>query len=322
MLRTLVGSHHCHPRVIVLPYPGDGWPAMGGKAVVVEQGGCAATVFQEHWSRLAFGLQLPETGGMQENPTSRRLAPQRQDAILTRIETNGAILVTDIAQQFGVSSETARRDLKALALRGAVELTHGGAVRASAVEPALASRSTRNTEAKARIGRRAATLVTDGMVVLLDAGSTTAAIAAMLGKRRGLTVITTSLAIARDLCRHDSFRIQITGGTINPGDEAAEGPEVMASLARFRVDIAFVSAGGVAMDGSVTDFTPLGAETRGLMIAAAHRGYFVLDASKFGARTPCRIIGQDRAAGLITDSAPPATIARALEARNLPVLSG
>lgn len=274
------------------------------------------------WWWLAFNPQLPETARMHENPTSRPLAPQRHDAILSRIETDGAILVTDIAQQFGVSSETARRDLKALALRGEVELTHGGAVRATAVEPELASRSVRNTEAKARIGRRAATLISDGMVVLLDAGSTTSAIAAMLGKRRGLTVITTSLPIARDLCRHDSFRVQIAGGTINPGDEAAEGPEVMASLARFRVDIAFVSAGGVAKDGSVTDFTPLGAETRGLMIAAADRGYFVLDGSKFGVHTPCRIVGQNRAAGLITDRAPPLAIARALEARNLPVLSG
>lgn len=259
---------------------------------------------------------------MQQNPTSRALAPQRQDAILNRIEADGAILVADIVQQFGVSSETARRDLKALAMRGALELTHGGAVRPSLEEPELSSRSVRNTEAKARIGRRAAALVTDGMVVLLDAGSTTSAVAAMLGRRRGLTVITTSLPIARDLCRHDGFRVQIAGGTINPGDEAAEGPEVLASLARFRVDIAFVSAGGVALDGSVTDFTTLGAETRSQMIAAAHRGYFVVDASKFGARTPCRIIGQDRAAGLITDRAPPTAIGGALAARGLPVILG
>jgi len=251
---------------------------------------------------------------------SRALAPQRQETILNRIEADGAILVADIVQQFGVSFETARRDLKALALRGVLELTHGGAVRPSAVEPELASRSVRNTEAKARIGQRAAAQVADGMVVLLDAGSTTSAIAAMLGAKRELTVITTSLPIARDLCRHDGFRVQIAGGTINPGDEAAEGPEVMASLARFRVDIAFVSAGGVAPDGAVTDFTPLGAETRGLMIAAAQKGYFVLDSSKFAARTPCRILGQDRAAGLITDAAPPPALAAALAARGLPVL--
>lgn len=255
------------------------------------------------------------------NPSPpRALAPQRQEAILNRIEGEGAILVSDIVQQFGVSFETARRDLKALALRGALDLTHGGATRPSAIEPGLASRSVRNTEAKMRIGQRAAALVSDGMVVLLDAGSTTSAIAAMLGARRDLTVITTSLPIARDLCRHDSFRVQIAGGTINPGDEAAEGPEVLASVARFRVDIAFVSAGAVAPDGCVTDFTPMGAETRGLMIAAAQRGFFVVDSSKFGARTPCRIAGQDRAAGLITDAAPPAALAAALSIRGLPVI--
>lgn len=252
---------------------------------------------------------------MSETASQRALAPQRHEEILRRLAADGAVLVTDIARHFEVSQETVRRDLKMLAARGALELTHGGATRFSSVEPALASRTVRNAAAKARIGARAAQMVSDGMVVVLDAGTTTAAVAASLTDRRRLTVITTSLPIARDLCRMPDIRVQIAGGTVNRGDEAAEGPEVLATLARFRVDIAFVSAGAVAPDGSVTDFTPLGAETRARMLGTAERGWFVIDSSKFGALTPCRIAGQDRAAGIITDAGPEPKIAAALAER-------
>lgn len=249
---------------------------------------------------------------MTEPTAQRTLAPQRHEVILRRLEADGAVFVTEIAQLFDISQETVRRDLKALAARGLLELTYGGATRLSSSEPALAVRTVRNAANKERIAARAAGMVTDGMVVLLDAGTTTAALARALKMRRGLTVITPSLPIALDLCHCDGIRVQIAGGTVNPGDEAAEGPELLAALGRFRVDIAFVSAGGVAPDGGITDFTLLGAECRARMIAAAHRGWFVIDSSKFGALTPCRIAGQDRAAGIVTDRAPDARIAAQL----------
>lgn len=249
---------------------------------------------------------------MTGTPAQRTLAPQRHEAIVRRLDADGVVFVTEIARHFEISQETVRRDLKSLAARGVLELTHGGATRLSPAEPVLAVRAVRNAAQKERIAMGAAAMVADGMVVLLDAGTTTAAVARALKARRALTVITPSLPIALDLCHCDGIRVQIAGGTVNPGDEAAEGPEVLAALDRFRVDIAFVSAGAVAPDGGVTDFTPLGAECRTRMIAAAQRGWFVIDSSKFGSLTPCRISGQDRAAGILTDRAPDARIAAAL----------
>jgi len=251
---------------------------------------------------------------------NRSLAPQRHEEILHRLDAEGVVFVADVARHFDVSHETVRRDLKALAARGALELTHGGATRLAAVELGLARRAGRNAEAKANIGRRAAAMVADGMVVLLDAGTTTAAVAAALAGRHDLTIVTTSLPIALELCHRPGLRVQIAGGTLNPGDEASEGPEVLATLERFRFDLAFVSAGGVSPEGGVTDFTPMGAETRGRMIAVANRGYFVIDATKFGVLTPCRIPGQDRAAGILTDRAPTAELGAAVAARGLKLI--
>ena len=99
---------------------------------------------------------------------ARPIAARRHDEILKRIAATGIVSVEELAKAFGVSRETIRRDLKALAERGRLDVVHGGAARREVVEAAFDQRSHENAEGKAAIGRAAADLVEDGMVVLLD----------------------------------------------------------------------------------------------------------------------------------------------------------
>lgn len=250
----------------------------------------------------------------------RPIAAHRHREILKRIETSAIVSVEELAGNFGVSRETIRRDLKALADRGHVDIVHGGAARREAREAALADRAGENAAGKAAIGRFAAGLVADGMVVLLDSGTTTKAVAEALSGRSDLTVCTTSLASALLLCRLPGTRVHLLGGEIDPNDESTTGLDVIASLARFRVDIAFVGAGGMSHDGEITDFTRSGAEQRAAMLEAAERSYFVADRTKFGRLTPIRIRGTERAAGVIVDTEPPPPLGAALARRGLQVL--
>src|SRR5215213_5224553 len=126
---------------------------------------------------------------------TRPIAARRHDDILKRIEATGTVSVEELSRKFGVSRETIRRDLKALAERGRVEVVHGGAARREVVEPALGQRSRENVEGKAAIGRAAAELVGDGMVVLLDSGTTTLAVARALRAKQNLAICTNSLPL-------------------------------------------------------------------------------------------------------------------------------
>lgn len=251
-------------------------------------------------------------------PTPERLlATRRHNEILQRASAAGSVGVGELARLFSVSRETIRRDLKYLAERGRLDIVHGGATRRDAQEPALTQRLADNAAGKAAIGRRAAALVSDGMVLLLDCGTTTLAVAHALHDRQGLTVCTTALAIAQLLCRLPRTRVHLLGGEIDPAEEATTGIDVLEAIARFRFDLAFIGGGGLTPDGEVTDYTRAGAEQRGRMITAAAQAWFVIDQTKFHRLTPARIPHFIGAAGLITDAALPPPTAAALARRGV-----
>ena len=250
---------------------------------------------------------------------SRPIAARRQDEILSRLRLAGTVSVEELAESFSVSRETIRRDLKSLAKRGRLDVVHGGASRRSS-ETALVKRLGENPDGKAAIGRAAAELVEDGMVVLLDSGATTLKVAEALAGKSDLTIATNSLPIALVMCRVPGTRVHMLGGEVDCMDEAAFGIEVMEALERFRFDLAFVGAAGISEDGEVTDFTRVAAEQRSRMLRAAKRAYLVADGSKFGRLTPIRIPDTERAAGLIVDIAPPASMSEGFQARGMDVI--
>lgn len=245
---------------------------------------------------------------------SRPLAARRQNEIVARLRSADTVGVGELAAAFGVSHETIRRDLKALATEGQLDLVHGGAVRRGGrtVEP----EPDENSAAKTAIARTAAALVSDGATVLLDAGTITAAIAHELFGRSGLTICTNSPAHAHVLCR--SSRVFLLGGEVDATRIATFGVEAITALDNFRVDIAFVSTEGFAEDGAATDLSREAAELHARMMLSG-RSYVVADQSRFGRRTPFRIANFDKVAGLIVDRAPDAALAEAWSSRGLNV---
>src|SRR5919112_3962585 len=98
----------------------------------------------------------------------------RRAQILRMLEQNpgGDLSVEEIALQFGVSFATVRRDLTRLREQHGVARTYGGIALIQPVEVPTRERRTTLRRAKEAIGRHAAELVSDGQLVVLDAGST------------------------------------------------------------------------------------------------------------------------------------------------------
>ena len=251
----------------------------------------------------------------------RPIAAHRQNEIATRAAAAGSVAVEELADHFGVSRETIRRDLKALAARGRLDVVHGGALLRASGEAPFEERRRENAAGKAAIGRAAARLVEDGMVVLLDSGATVEAVAAAIAHAppRGLTALTTSLSAAQRLCRA-GVAVTVLGGEIDPNDEATSGPDVLAAIARFRVDVAFIGVGGLSGDVEVTDFSRTAGAQRVAMLAAAARSFFVADRTKFGRAGPARVTWSRPPAGFIVDAPPPEPLAVALRRRRIPVI--
>src|SRR5665647_2221229 len=122
------------------------------------------------------------------------LSSTRQDAILRRLRSDGEVSGRTLAAEFGVSTSTIRRDLDVLSQDRLLRRVRGGG---SSVEPDLTpfrEVSHLSGVEKDAIAVRAAQLVPDGSVVLIDIGTTTARLAHHLRGRK-LTVITSSLAV-------------------------------------------------------------------------------------------------------------------------------
>jgi len=244
----------------------------------------------------------------------RPLAVRRHNEIVQRLRAAGSVSVGELAQSFGVSHETIRRDLKLLADQGHLDVVHGGAARRGMMEPSIAQRVEENAEGKAAIARAAAGLIGNATSVLIDSGTTTQALARELVGRPGLTIFTNSLNHALALCRITGNRVVMLGGEVESNDEATFGTGTLTGMDAVQADIAFIGVGGFAEDGGMTDYSVVAAETRGKMLLTG-RAYLLADRTKFNRRTPFRVPNMEKCAGVIVDRMPDKSLATAWQAR-------
>ena len=187
-----------------------------------------------------------------------------------------------LRKRLRASESTLRRDLMALEREGVLRRVHGGALAVQERDQPydFAGQSARMAEAKARIARATAGLLEDGQVVILDGGSTVAAVAREIAAR-SLHVLTNSLPIA-DLLQHSrSVELTLTGGTFYPRLGVLLGPLSEHTLGAVSADVLVMGTGGVTESGFTNNNALLvGSERK--MIEVAREVVIVADHTKFG----------------------------------------
>jgi DeoR/GlpR family transcriptional regulator of sugar metabolism len=128
--------------------------------------------------------------------TAGMLTKQRKQLILSRLKQDGQIVAATLSAELGLSEDTIRRDLRALAAEGHLQRVHGGALPASPALGDFAARTQVEPAAKQAIARAAATLVRPGQVVFLDGGTSCEQLALQLPTTLAATVVTHSPTIA------------------------------------------------------------------------------------------------------------------------------
>jgi len=246
---------------------------------------------------------------------------ERRRRIIELLHQAGSVQVRDLAQKLGVSEMTIRRDLEWLSRKGQVVRTYGGAAPAAGLigELPYAAKAVEHTEEKARIARAAAALVQEGDVVLLDAGSTTAAVARQLKGRRGLTVITPDLKIALELCDEPGIRVIVTGGTAMPELYHLMGPLTEQFLRSVTANIAFVGTPAADVSYGLSTPTLEKVPLKQGIIRAAQRAVLVADASKFNRRATYQICPLTDLSLIISDRSLPAEVAEAIRRGGVPL---
>ncbi|MEU6542724.1 DeoR/GlpR family DNA-binding transcription regulator [Streptomyces sp. NPDC046859] len=211
-------------------------------------------------------------------------APERQQAILRLARDGGRVDVLSLAEEFQVTAETIRRDLKALDRAGLVRRVHGGAIPAGRLdfEPDLTERESTAADEKDRIAKAAlAELPTDGTLIL-DAGTTVARLAAALPLESSLTVVTHSLPIAARLADHPGIQLHLVGGRVRHRTRAAVDAWALRAYAEIRADVLFLAANGFSAEHGLTTPDLAEAAVKRAAVAAARRVVLLADSGKQG----------------------------------------
>src|ERR1035441_8689496 len=128
-------------------------------------------------------------------------AAERQLRIRQMLESRDFLDVETLCHELKASEASVRRDLGALENERVLKRVYGGAVPVQ-TSGDYAVETVKQSDEKSHIARLTANLIEDGQTVILDGGTTAAAVAKALATK-SIHVITNSLPIAEVL---ESFR--------------------------------------------------------------------------------------------------------------------
>lgn len=232
----------------------------------------------------------------------------RRDRVAEAIRRSRYTSVSDLAAEFGVSEVTIRTDLDVLAETGQVRRVRGGAIHRATgtLEASFEQDSDTLAVEKAAIGRMAAGLVESGQTVMLDIGSTVAAVARALSERTDLqdvTVVTNGIRVAMELePAVPDLAVLVTGGTLRRLQHSLINPFGTLLLEQMHAHLAIVSCNGIDAQAGVTNTNVGEAEIKRLMLRAGRRRVVVADGSKVGQVSLVHVFPADDVDLLVTDA--------------------
>jgi DeoR/GlpR family transcriptional regulator of sugar metabolism len=249
-------------------------------------------------------------------------ATERHRHIIDGLNAQGRVEVSELCESLGVSSVTIRADLLHLEKAQVLRRIRGGAiaVRPSRYERPLDLNASLHHAEKDAIASVAADMIRDGETVIIDTGSTMAALAKFFPRHlTDVAVVTNALNVATELCLHPGVTVIVTGGTVRPQLNSLVSPFGTLLLSEINADVAFMSCAGVETEKGFTNSNWQEAEIKKAMIKAANRVIFLADHSKLRHVATARIATLGEADLLITDAGASGETIKELRAAGLEV---
>lgn len=240
---------------------------------------------------------------------------ERRAQILMELRWKPHVRVAELAEQFGVSTETIRRDLHVMNEARELDRAHGGAsARMPGSQPSLDERQTSQIEERERIARFATSRIADGASLMIDAGASTIALArclAVAGLK--LKVVTNSLPVAMILGPVPNIYLRLCPGDMLAPEAAVTGPDTTAYIARHNVDCCLLGASAASEQG-ISEAIPGFSEVKRAMMAQAMRTVFLIDHSKLGRNDLDHVAGPAPGRTIYTDCSPDSGFVNAWQA--------
>jgi DeoR family fructose operon transcriptional repressor len=240
------------------------------------------------------------------------LTEERYSRILTILNLEGSVTVTDLVQRLGISESTVRRDLTAMDQTGLLTKVYGGAISANrptmaARDESLVHRKAQFSEEKRRIAKYAASLIRPDDFVFLDAGTTTELMLELITPLEA-TFVTHAVSHALRLAAA-GVRVYLLGGEIKTVTETVLGEDTIQALSRFRFTKGFFGTNAISLTGGYSTPDPREAALKAAALSACQERYILADESKFGQDSNVRFARYDEAK-IITNRIPAGNFAK------------
>jgi len=209
-------------------------------------------------------------------------AVERQKRIIETLKTDGAVWVSKLSHELGVTEETVRRDLEKLEKQEALVRTHGGAIPVgdSNREMSLEKRKNLNADIKEKLAKEAVKHIVPGDVVFLDASTTTFYIARELKHLKDITVITNSIRIISELAGISTLKVICVGGYVSNNQSFVGTLACNYINENCYTNKVFFSSRGITKSGGILDSNEQEWAVKQCMIKNSEKKFFLCDKSK------------------------------------------
>ncbi|MTI15953.1 DeoR/GlpR transcriptional regulator [Rhodobacteraceae bacterium RKSG542] len=228
---------------------------------------------------------------------------ERQRGIVADVTANGFATIENLADSFGVSAQTIRRDIIALDKLGLLQRFHGGAgigTDPNAVRLGHSVRQHIASDDKITIGNKAAAIIPEGSTVFMDVGTTVEAAAQCLAEKEGLTIFTNSTRVASFFDPY-STQVYVLGGRLAGGDGSLVGESVVNAIAKYRFDYALIGCQGIEPEGAVMDFDLAKIAVKKAAIKRSRFSMLLANEKKFGRSALCQVATLEDFAYVVTN---------------------
>ncbi len=244
---------------------------------------------------------------------------ERQQKIVEHVQKTGIASHKELAEMFGVSPFTIRRDIDYLAQSRLLAKVKGGAQRIETPtqfrEARLPNRMHINVTAKEKIAAKAIEFIHPGDTIFLDGSSTITCLARRIaGVLHNITVVTNSILVALELSEATDIRLIGLGGIFDHETFSYVGFDTDIPSESFHVDKAFFSCTGLVPEQGTFENAAFNRNTKRAVAELATAVFLLVDAGKFGRPALVHVLDTSQIDTIITDTTPPATIAGQLSA--------
>ncbi|MDR1628767.1 MAG: DeoR/GlpR family DNA-binding transcription regulator [Oscillospiraceae bacterium] len=230
---------------------------------------------------------------------------ERHQAILGILSEQGRISIGEIQEQFGVSVDSARRDLRLMEEQGLLKRTHGGAIPLLQVATGKPPKTTPKDIVEIKenylaVAQRAVSEICMNDVVFIISATVGYFMLQNLPEHLRIRIVTNSIVLAEELRTRDNISVILLGGEMDQKGNCYDGFAVN-MIRELRFDKCFLTAACISAEFGLSIQHSSAKAFWNAVIDSSKKAYGLFPTEKIGIDSIVSICPASRLDTLITD---------------------